>query len=420
MEVSLSRSILMAEKLISLCGWEPRSLPYVVDCEDGVNQFVDDVNGQNPSVNVHSAGSKEIVEVTEDYGAHKSVVLDCRLCGASVGLWAFATVARPVEFFRVVGDTEVNGENHCGSHVSGNENHVGNMEVAMNTVSNGEPSHTESSSHLNLTIAGGPPPTKQNFKATISFPVVGRALRAKFSYDSDFRDYTFDHPKEIQSTSRNNNLPEEGKDHTEKNLTGQVVLAEDAGSLNRGQYDHGSDSSINEETLGKENNDHAPLEGPSVTGQDTFPGAGTGCAIVQSSTETTQNEKLGQSQSDMLAENGEQSKNEGSLVIPSGSAVMAGSAGMDPKQLQEVNAMKFDPIRQHRHFCPWIVSTGGALPGWQQTLSALHRQRAGSYSSPADSSPSSSLIKVDDPIASVRKLFTSPVAKRMKSTHGSS
>ncbi|GAY60525.1 hypothetical protein CUMW_202680 [Citrus unshiu] len=409
-----------AEKLISLCGWEPRSLPYVVDCEDGVNQFVDDVNGQNPSVNVHSAGSKEIVEVTEDYGAHKSVVLDCRLCGASVGLWAFATVARPVEFFRVVGDTEVNGENHCGSHVSGNENHVGNMEVAMNTVSNGEPSHTESSSHLNLTIAGGPPPTKQNFKATISFPVVGRALRAKFSYDSDFRDYTFDHPKEIQSTSRNNNLPEEGKDRTENNLTGQVVLAEDAGSLNRGQYDHGSDSSINEETLGKENNDHAPLEGPSVTGQDTFPGAGTGCAIVQSSTETTQNEKLGQSQSDMLAENGEQSKNEGSLVIPSGSAVMAGSAGMDPKQLQEVNAMKFDPIRQHRHFCPWIVSTGGALPGWQQTLSALHRQRDRSYSSPADSSPSSSLIKVDDPIASVRKLFTSPVAKRMKSTHGSS
>lgn len=409
-----------AEKLISLCGWEPRSLPYVVDCEDGVNQFVDDVNGQNPSVNVHSAGSKEIVEVTEDYGAHKSVVLDCRLCGASVGLWAFATVARPVEFFRVVGDTEVNGENHCGSHVSGNENHVGNREVAMNTVSNSEPSHTESSSHLNLTIAGGPPPTKQNFKATISFPVVGRALRAKFSYDSDFRDYTFDHPKEIQSTSRNNNLPEEGKDHTENNLTGQVVLAEDAGSLNRGQYDHGSDSSINEETLGKENNDHVPLEGPSVTGQDTFPGAGTGCAIVQSSTETTQNEKLGQSQSDMLAENGEQSKNEGSLVIPSGSAVMAGSAGMDPKQLQEVNAMKFDPIRQHRHFCPWIVSTGGALPGWQQTLSALHRQRDGSYSSPADSSPSSSLIKVDDPIASVRKLFTSPVAKRMKSTHGSS
>lgn len=316
-----------AEKLISLCGWEPRSLPYVVDCEDGVNQFVDDVNGQNPSVNVHSAGSKEIVEVTEDYGAHKSVVLDCRLCGASVGLWAFATVARPVEFFRVVGDTEVNGENHCGSHVSGNKNHVGNREVAMNTVSNGEPSHTESSSHLNLTIAGGPPPTKQNFKATISFPVVGRALRAKFSYDSDFRDYTFDHPKEIQSTSRNNNLPEEGKDHTENNLTGQVVLAEDAGLLNRGQYDHGSDSSINEETLGKENNDHVPLEGPSVTGQDTFPGAGTGCAIVQSSTETTQNEKLGQSQSDMLAENGEQSKNEGSLVIPSGSAVMAGSAG---------------------------------------------------------------------------------------------
>lgn len=441
-----------AEKLISLCGWEPRSLPYVVDCVGEVNQFVNDVNGQNPSINVHSAGGKEILEVTEDYGAHKSVVLDCRLCGASVGLWAFSTVARPVEFFRVVGYTEVNGENHSGSHVSGNENHVGYREVAMNTASNDEPLHKESSSHLNLTIAGGPPPTKQNFKATISFPVIGRSLRAKFSYDSDFRDYTFDYPKEIQSTSRNKNLPEDGKDHTESNLTGQVVQAEDAGLLNRGQYDHISDSSINEETPVKENNYRVPVEGTSVTGQDNFPGAGTSCAVVQSYAETTQKEILDQSQSDMLPENaanvdpavgkfghskatdssitspdaslsignGEHSKNERSLMIPSGGAVVAGSTGTDPKQLQEVNAMKFDPIRQHRHFCPWIVSTGGGLPGWQQTLSALHRQREGSYSSPADSSPSSSLIKVDDPVTSVRKLFTSPVTKRMKSTHGSS
>lgn len=33
--------------------------------------------------------------------------------------------------------------------------------------------------------------------------------------------------------------------------------------------------------------------------------------------------------------------------------------------------MEFDLIKQHRHFCPWITSTGKSAPGWQQTLSAL-------------------------------------------------
>uniref|UniRef100_A0A6N2KTA9 NuBaID C-terminal domain-containing protein n=1 Tax=Salix viminalis TaxID=40686 RepID=A0A6N2KTA9_SALVM len=76
----------------------------------------------------------------------------------------------------------------------------------------------------------------------------------------------------------------------------------------------------------------------------------------------------------------------------------------------------FDPIRQHRHFCPWIISTSSGAPGWQQTLSALRRQKE---FSPPTNSPSSSLNKVDDPIALVRKLSTSPV-KKMKPTSGSS
>lgn len=33
--------------------------------------------------------------------------------------------------------------------------------------------------------------------------------------------------------------------------------------------------------------------------------------------------------------------------------------------------MEFDLIKQHRHFCPWIMSIGKSGPGWQQTLSAL-------------------------------------------------
>lgn len=55
--------------------------------------------------------------------------------------------------------------------------------------------------------------------------------------------------------------------------------------------------------------------------------------------------------------------------------------------------MEFDPIRQHRHFCPWITSTSGGVPGWQQVLSALQRQKEVSHSSPT-SPPATLLIKV--------------------------
>jgi hypothetical protein len=52
----------------------------------------------------------------------------------------------------------------------------------------------------------------------------------------------------------------------------------------------------------------------------------------------------------------------------------------------------FNPIRQRRHFCTWIVSTSSGPPGWQQTLSALGRQKE--FSLPSTNSPSSSLNKV--------------------------
>ncbi|PQP93258.1 uncharacterized protein Pyn_22784 [Prunus yedoensis var. nudiflora] len=45
------------------------------------------------------------------------------------------------------------------------------------------------------------------------------------------------------------------------------------------------------------------------------------------------------------------------------------------------STMEFDPIRQHRYFCPWIASAGNGAPGWKQTLSALQRQEGGSPSS---------------------------------------
>ncbi|XP_038993522.1 uncharacterized protein LOC120117301 [Hibiscus syriacus] len=89
--------------------------------------------------------------------------------------------------------------------------------------------------------------------------------------------------------------------------------------------------------------------------------------------------------------------------------------GKDQKQLRMDKISEFDPIRQHRHYCPWIASMSGGAPGWQQTLSALLCGKDCPRSSPACSPPSSaSMIKVIDPVASVRKLFLSPVTKRVK------
>lgn len=128
--------------------------------------------------------------------------------------------------------------------------------------------------------------------------------------------------------------------------------------------------------------------------------------------------------------------------------------------------MEFDSIKQHRHFCPWIASTGNGAPGWKQTLLALQRQEGCSPSSASIIKvflkPTSTVLvnfyaihaqmfecmlsfmcfytcilgsfmvvklfsegnnhlacdhlQVDDPITSIRNLFMSPSPKRMKPT----
>lgn len=197
-----------------MCGWEPRSLPYVVEREDSFDH-------------------NETMEAPEHSGDLKSVVLDCRLCGASVGLWTFHKVSRPVEFFRLVGPTEVGGRGNAESQASGSENHD-NGEV-VNTASNIAPLSKDNSSGLNLTIAGGPPPTKQNFKATISIPIVGRALRARFSNDSDFKGWTYNHHEEIQSSSAINKILSLGEKECEEGNVFQQIAQTDTSLLNSQQ-----------------------------------------------------------------------------------------------------------------------------------------------------------------------------------------
>uniref|UniRef100_A0A804QUC8 C3HC-type domain-containing protein n=1 Tax=Zea mays TaxID=4577 RepID=A0A804QUC8_MAIZE len=76
---------------------------------------------------------------------------------------------------------------------------------------------------------------------------------------------------------------------------------------------------------------------------------------------------------------------------------------------------EFDPIKQHRTFCPWTSPDyGEPLPGWRLTLSAL---LAGDKRSDGDLQvdiQTSLLDEEDDPLTSVRKLFMTPPPKRRR------
>ena len=128
-------------------------LPYVVDCKDIPTQPVKDtditdsfhmvINWQNPSIQVHSVATEQSVDTNEESGScsgphadSNAVVLDCRFCGASVGLWTFSMVPRPLELFKLVGYAEVNS-NKNSELDSANENHVDNRRVIGNSASNG-------------------------------------------------------------------------------------------------------------------------------------------------------------------------------------------------------------------------------------------------------------------------------------------
>ncbi|KAK2984049.1 hypothetical protein RJ640_020424 [Escallonia rubra] len=502
-----------AQKLISLCGWEPRLLPYIVDRKDPEGQSPKDANvsdpvvysGQNSSICVYASGRAQDVEADNDRMTSlakydpSSVVFDCRLCGASVGLWAFSMTPRPVEFIRLIGMSEVNGENNgvhlkdnvtngdagaSGAHDSSKGNHVEIRERSVDTATTVTTSLTGTPCNFSLTIAGGPPPAKQNFRPTISLPVIGRNLRARFSSDSNFN-----YHQSVKGLIQGN------KDHHISSLTGKEFQLEDVGLEQGKVHDHGlcvsasnnlvpyMDSDISEqgESHRNDSNRNISLGGattidqgvPEISTTDSImetplvntPGlvensgelecfpenaanVGTVVALCSSQVANSSIMSLG---GHISVENDKTSVNDTSVPVaadschlqhnsriekicsggdsqngnkvaaavqPLDNGNMSSLTGKDLKQLPLVEALKFDPIRQHRHFCPWIASTGNSASGWQQTLSALQRQKEFSYS--LSDAPSSSLIEVDDPVTSVQELFMSPSAKRMKLARGTS
>ncbi|KAG5233986.1 Zinc finger, C3HC [Salix suchowensis] len=56
------------------------------------------------------------------------------------------------------------------------------------------------------------------------------------------------------------------------------------------------------------------------------------------------------------------------VQVPVNSEVVAYSTGKDPKQLALDKTLGFDPIRQHRHYCTWIISTSSGAQVGNKTI----------------------------------------------------
>ncbi|KAK7324405.1 hypothetical protein VNO77_27941 [Canavalia gladiata] len=100
-----------AQKFISLCGWEPRWLPNVLDCEEQSAESAkngyssDPAKGSAPdpapSRKEFSTSSRKDTADNDVLGSEfncesRSPLLDCSLCGTTVRVWDFLTAPRPV------------------------------------------------------------------------------------------------------------------------------------------------------------------------------------------------------------------------------------------------------------------------------------------------------------------------------------
>ncbi|KAK1404319.1 C3HC-type domain-containing protein [Heracleum sosnowskyi] len=465
---AVSSSYSQALKLVSLCGWESRLMPYFVEYEAREDLSIKDVNLSDPSNGVSTEESSSIKGTSEpnkDLAASNdpmaatyhpmtsskqydpnSIVLDCRLCGASVGLWAFSTSPRPREFIRLVG--ELDGEKNDAYHKRVNDTDNGNSvaphnldivvsenscETARDTSNIGTPSQNERPASLSLTIAGGPSPAKQNFQPTISLPFISRNLRDHFLSDFESRPghgqcndiINEPFPCLGSETSEQFNMLRSEKDcnmSLEELVTNDLIIPEIGKSESVMKYHSDNIPSITQssnELLIPE--DVTVIE--SGSGEDLCP-ARRRDSVESTTVEDTSFADDENVTSDTLTMNAYVQSKQGHSQGNHGKDNRTQAPESD-RSISKVSQMKkspvlkrmdFDPIRQHRHFCPWITSSGSSPPGWKQTLSALQHQKELSSPSLARSL-FSSLIEVDAPVASIKKLFMSPSPKRSKAFH---
>ncbi|KAK1665518.1 hypothetical protein QYE76_053677 [Lolium multiflorum] len=381
-----------ALKIISLCGWEPRLLHYAVDCatESHMDANSTSILAQPEQINntlenrvvIYSRkevdGSSAIADANQgdQHYDPSSVVLDCQFCGACVALWRFSLVERPLQLFKLVSDSNTQDEQTNG-HASG-----------------AEPSKSANVG-FNFTIAGGPPPTRQSFRPRVSFPVVSRHLKA----DLNSRGKSFSSGNDSQMVpvglhssgpmKRKRSMDELHHDHEVNNPEKDIANMEVSTEHNEGSSHSDTSKGTNmEEVLNEE-----PESGAARS--DTREEAANDQNLVQTHTNSSKAVEVGTITKSSI--------NSEKYVQPSG------KEGLYDKMNE------FDPIKQHRTFCPWTSpDVGEALPGWRLTLLALLAQDKRTDGDPQVEAQLSLLNEEDDPVTSVRKLFMSPPSKKLR------
>ncbi|RRT45047.1 hypothetical protein B296_00054084 [Ensete ventricosum] len=513
-------------KLICLCGWEPRLLPYVVDCEDRSNappskSLLPILHEQKDGVTISSSGFGDIelrsTGVTNDDCDPASVVLDCKFCGACVALWALATVQRPLELYTIVSDFSNQNEATtpgvlvCKMEASG----ALNLHLATDDSSKGDSDTCHGGSAMkekslgsNLSIAGGPPPTRQNFQPRVSFPIVSRHLRTELSSHRNCvsLEYSCDNqvnneclqvesdPSWLQNDtggalvrshgrgllkrkrSENESLSRDGdanalsqldKDihgasitgggstsvdgkhiieheanllHKDSNLQNQEVDTQNTLEVTHGDKrdaERGEVSYEIAEGAGETTSKNALLTIKNLDGTETKFATEKADICSKSSNETIHHGGISNNHGDSTtsasavdavlsincvnAEKGEKDSDVKTNIDDQSSKGLCFNNGdandaleKESTRMQYNRTSQFDPIRRHRPYCPWVAPDDGeAVPGWKLMLSAVvHHKKDSSLASLETSS--TLLDDVDDPIVSVRKLFSSPSPKRLK------
>ncbi|KAK3145873.1 hypothetical protein QOZ80_3BG0258600 [Eleusine coracana subsp. coracana] len=183
-----------AQKLISLCGWEPRWLPNVQDCEENsthsaknalsvgpdepfYSHFVDHKTSFSASVKKDKGKGK--MPLNDSGCSMRSPLLDCSLCGATVRMLDFRSVLRPSRFSPnnidapetgrkltlTRGISAASGINEWATDGVQRGQAEGRDEAATNEVK----SLSNVGVDLNLTMAGGLPSTQSAMPASTQF-----------------------------------------------------------------------------------------------------------------------------------------------------------------------------------------------------------------------------------------------------------
>ncbi|CAL4948839.1 unnamed protein product [Urochloa decumbens] len=446
-----------ALKIISLCGWEPRLLPYAVDCGTESHSDASSVSklAQRQQISktiedrviLYSPNDANRVRASADASGEDqhydplSVVLDCQFCGACVALWPFSLVERPLHLFKLISDSNgQDGQDNGHANVVSGVGHSKDANIGFN-----------------FTIAGGPPPTRQSFRPKVSFPVVSRHLKADLnsrgnllSSESDSRmvpvaSNASGSMKRKRSTDQSHSLEGDtnyvdtstiGANHDQPEVNSEKSIANSEVSI--GQKQGGSHSDTDKDTNVDASNEEQPETGSpsrkSITSTDASneeqletgsPSrksiTRTDAALDQHGSEprflSVQGTSEGPSNGANLPETNANNSVPTELSTISKSLVNRENGAHGPSEKQGLydRMNEFDPIKQHRTFCPWISPDyGESLPGWRLTLTALLAQDKRSDGDSQGEVQTGLLNEDDDPLTSVRKLFMSPPTKRRR------